>query len=313
MDSLRADGPPGYPALAAPPTRRAELQDGLNRYVYHPLARRLAIAILPTPIPAHAVSVAGMLLVWAAAWAYVSVPGTPGVLLGFSLHLLWHVVDGADGDLARLKGTASPTGELVDGVCDYAGHLILYLALAAMLDDRIGAWAWIAAAAAGASHIAQTNHAETQRRSYLWWAYGVPWLKHARAEGDEIFLNRNWFSLGFSWMARLYLELPDKMTPWAGRLDRLVEAATGDPVRRRRIRRLARRSFPLALRYQKLVGPNPRTLILGASMALGSPLWFFLAEAVLLNLVLIASVRHHDGIARRLVERLGGLTIRGDG
>ena len=299
--------------MAAPPARRAELQDALNRYLYHPLSHRLARAMRPTPIPAHAVSVAGMLLVWAAAWAYSSLAGMAGVLLGFSLHLLWHVVDGADGDLARLKGTASPTGELVDGVCDYAGHLVLYLALAAMLDDRIGVWAWIAAAAAGASHIVQTNHAETQRRSYLWWAHGVPWLKHARAAGDEVFRNRSWFSLGFSWMARLYLRLPDKMTPWAARLDLLVEAAADDPVRLRRIRRLARARFRRALRYQNLVGPNPRTLILGASMACGSPLWFFLAEAVLLNLVLIASVRHHDAVARRLVERLGGVSNRRDG
>ena len=49
--------------------------------------------------------------------------------------LAWHVTDGADGDLARLKGTASPTGELVDGVCDYSGHVFMYFAFAFLLDD----------------------------------------------------------------------------------------------------------------------------------------------------------------------------------
>ena len=42
-------------------------------------------------------------------------------------------------DLARLTGKASPTGELVDGVCDYSAHVVLYVVLAAMLvSARLG-------------------------------------------------------------------------------------------------------------------------------------------------------------------------------
>jgi phosphatidylglycerophosphate synthase len=37
------------------------------------------------------------------------------------LHMGWHVLDGADGDLARMTGRASPQGELFDGICDYVG------------------------------------------------------------------------------------------------------------------------------------------------------------------------------------------------
>ena len=40
-----------------------------------------------------------------------------------------HVVDGADGDLARLTGRSSPIGEMVDGLCDYLSHIVLYLVL----------------------------------------------------------------------------------------------------------------------------------------------------------------------------------------
>ncbi|MGQ0589250.1 MAG: CDP-alcohol phosphatidyltransferase family protein [Sphingosinicella sp.] len=293
---------------ADPPTaegaRPGELEDALNRFVYHPLARGLARTLRPTFVGPNAVSVAGMLLVWAAAWAYTGFAWPVSVLIGFLLHLSWHVVDGADGHLARLRGTASATGELVDGVCDYAGHTLLYIVLAAMLDDTLDGWAWTLAALAGASHIAQTNHAETQRRAYLWWVYGTPWLKHAKAEGDEIFAHGNWFSLGFSWMARLYLKLPNQMTPWAARIDVIVAESAGDPARLARVARLARERSGGTLAFQKLLGPNPRTLILGASMAAGSPLWFFLAEAVLLNLLLILSVRHHNEVARALAAEL---------
>ncbi len=254
-------------------------------------------------------SVAGMLLIWGAAWCYIVLPWPRGALIGFALHLAWHVTDGADGDLARLQGRASPTGELVDGVCDYAGHTVMYIAFAFLLDDWIGFWAWLAAILAGASHIAQTNHAETQRRNYLWWAYGVPWLKHARAEGDEIFAERGWFSAGFSWMALDYMRLSSLMVPAAAAVDAAVEAAAGDPARLRRIRRLVRAASRRSLRFQQALGANPRTIILGLSMFLGSPLWFFLAEILALNLLLAWSVRHHNALSRRLaaaITRRGG-------
>ena len=296
----RSPGPPD-PSIGRP----AELQDPLNRFVYHPLAARLARLLARGPISPNAVSVAGMLLVWAAALAYTRLDWPVAFLCGFALHLSWHVVDGADGDLARITGKASPTGELVDGVCDYAGHVVLYIALAAMLDDRIGGWAWLLASAAGASHIAQTNHAESQRRYYLWWAYGITWLKHARARGDEVFAARSWFSRLFGWMARDYLKLADAMTPSSAAIDAAIERVKDDPVRIGQIRRLVRRSSRRSLAYQKLLGPNPRAILLGISMAFATPLYFFLAEAVLLNLLLFLSVRHHNRSGQRMARQIG--------
>ena len=305
MASTHPGASPFRPSAAAARARAGELEDWLNLYLYHPPARRLARALHRLGVHAHAVSVAGMLLVWAAAAAYVALAWPLAFFVGFPLHLLWHVFDGADGDLARLNGTTSPTGELVDGVCDYSGHVPLYFALAWMLHGQIGLWAWPLALAAGASHVAQTNHAESQRRFYLWWVHGVPWLKHAKAAGDEVFSGRHWFSRTFGWMARDYLKLVNLMTPWAAVIDGAVEAAGDDPRRRARIAGLARRASRRSLSFQKLLGPNPRTLILGASMALATPFWFFLAEALVLNLLLFWSVRHHNAVGRALAAKIG--------
>ena len=292
------------PAAVGLRRRAPELEDPLNRYLYHPLSGRLARLLVPTGISPNAVSVTGALLVWAAAWAYASLAWPVGALLGFALHMAWHVFDGADGDLARLTGKASPTGELVDGLCDYAANVVLYLVLAAILDDSIGAWAWVLAVGAGASHAVQTNHAETQRRCYLWWAYGVPWLKQARDRDDQVFRQRGWLNSLFMSLPRFYLRAASGMAPWSVRLDAVVEQMAGASCRSARVRRLVRRSSRRSLAYEKLVGPNPRTIMLGASMLAGSPLWYFLGEAVLLNLILAASVAHHNALQRRLAERL---------
>src|SRR5690606_20900660 len=57
---------------AAQKPRPTELKDPLNRFLYHPLAARLARLLQPTGISPNAVSVAGMLCAWTAAWAYAA-------------------------------------------------------------------------------------------------------------------------------------------------------------------------------------------------------------------------------------------------
>jgi len=291
--------------VATPVARRRELEDPLNRYLYHRLSKHIARALAPTGVSPNAVSVSGMLVGWAAAWSYASLDWPTGALLGFALLMMWHVLDGADGDLARLTGKASPAGELVDGACDYSAQVMLYLVLTSMLDDSMGWWAWAFAIVAGASHVAQTNHAETQRRSYQWWGYGVPWLKHAEAADDAIFREQNWFRSPVAWLARGYLKLAEWMAPWAGRMDAIVAAAAGDAPKTARIRRMVRATARSSLVYGKALGPNYRTIMLGASMLAGSPLWYYLGQILLLNAILVVSVRHHNAVQRRLVERLG--------
>lgn len=288
-----------------PRTRPRELEDPLNFYLYHPLAARLARLLLPTGIPANAVSVLSAIALVGAALAYTTMRWPLGVFAGFGLMLLWHVIDGADGDLARMKGTASTTGELVDGVCDYLGYTFMYFAFAFLLDNELGGWAIPLAIAAGASHVMQTNHAESQRRAYLWRAYGVPWLRNDTADGGTLFGEGNWFTRYFGFWAVGHLWLESRLSPGTGPIDAALANAVDDPARLGRIRRLVRRASRDSMRLEKALGANPKTLVVALSMAFGSPLWFFLTEIFLLNLLLVWSIRHHNRVNRRLAAMLG--------
>ena len=274
-----------------PPGKPPELESFLNRRLFHPLSRRLAQALRTTPVTPNMVSVTGALIVLAAGFAYVGLDWPLAVAAGFALHLVWHVFDGADGDLARLTGRASPFGEMVDGVCDYLSHALLYLILATLLDDQIGLWAYALGLASGLSRVAQANHAESQRRIYMWRAYGIPWLKQAKAADDELFRRKGPLVRMFTGAARAYIALADALSPTSARIDRAVEDAGRDPAARRRLTRLCRCASRTPLLLQMLLGANPRTILLGGSMALGSPLWFFLIETTLLNLLLVVSIR----------------------
>jgi hypothetical protein len=46
-------------------------------------------------------------------------------------------------------------------------------------------------------------------------------------------------------------------------------------------------------------------------MALGSPIWFFLAETVLLNLLLLISIWYHNRLGRRLARRVAAASAPG--
>jgi hypothetical protein len=277
-----------------PPPKRTgrppEMDDWLNARIFHPLAQRLARLLVPTPLTPNMVSVAGGMAIVAAAFLYTRLDWPVSVALGFLAHAAWHVLDGADGDLARLTGRTSPVGEMVDGVCDYFGHVFLYVLLAAY-GDRLGwgGWSWALASFAGASRVFQSNHAEGERRTYLWRGYGVPWLRHAYAARDAR-LGRGLLSRLLDPLARLYVAVASAGSAADERIDALIAKAAHTPGGEARARRVCRDASRLPLRIQTLLGPNLRTVALGLSMAAGDPIWFFLWETVPLNLLFAASV-----------------------
>jgi hypothetical protein len=267
-------------------TRPRELEDGLNLYLYHPLSHRLALLLRHTPVTPNMVSVSSFLSIVAAAAAYTLLPFAESVAVGLACHILWHVLDGADGDLARLTGRTSPLGEVIDGICDYAGHVILYTALA----FYAGGWCWVVTPLAAASRILQANHIESVRRTYLWRAYGVPWIANSRdsAAGRGM----------LGGLTALYVRVGALLNPKSEEADAQIGAA-GEKGREQ-ARRIGRR----ALVWQEWLGPNRRTLLLGLSMAVGTPLWFFVLEATLFNLLLIASVRRQRRVNAELAAAL---------
>jgi phosphatidylglycerophosphate synthase len=289
----------GEPSRPKRPMRPRELQDPLNHYLYHPLAWQLARALSRTPITPNMVSIAGACCVVAAGAVYAQ-PWYPlSALLGMVLHMTWHVVDGADGDLARMTGRSSPVGEMVDGLCDYISHIIVYFILGWILWRQDGDFwfAWWLMWAAGLSHFVQANHVEVQRRQYQWWVYGTPWIRHSH--GDREAATRKSV---FGGIVTFYLALAAGMTPHARRIDAALEGA--DAAERERIAALARRDAAPLLPLLMLLGPNPRAIVLGLSMLAGSPLWYFLYQAVVLNLLLAASVVLHNRAAKRMAREI---------
>jgi phosphatidylglycerophosphate synthase len=286
------------------PQRPREMQDSLNHYLYHPLAWQLARQLAKTPLTPNMVSVIGAALVVAAGLSYTTLAWPLSAALGMALHMGWHVVDGADGDLARLTGRTSPVGEMVDGLCDYLSHLVLYILLAGFLAPSpawYGGWhAGILVLVAAFSHAVQSNHVEVQRRQYQYWVYGTPWLRNSHTASESA-TAKSWASA----LVSAYIGVASGMTPHALRIDAAVEAAKGDPARLDMIAATVRAESPPLLRMCKVLGPNPRAVVLGLSMLIANtPLWYLLYQVVLLNVLLAVSVAMHNAAARRIAAKI---------
>lgn len=278
---MKQRSPTAAPEPAQEVGRPVEVELASNLHLIHPLSRALVSRLIPLGVSPNAVSVAGAVSAAVAAAAYTLAPRPWGALAGLLCHIVWHVLDGADGDLARRTGKASPHGELVDGVCDYTGRTILYLALAAYGAAQFGAWVWALAVFVGASRIVQANDYETLRREYRKWVYGTRWLRQS-LEPD---LGGERADVGpFGGLGRLFLLLSTRVTPDGSAVDAaLAVRAQRAPDGLTTGRAMCRVEIVGAVKRASILSANSETLVIFLSMLAGSPIYLFVYVAVILN------------------------------
>jgi 1L-myo-inositol 1-phosphate cytidylyltransferase / CDP-L-myo-inositol myo-inositolphosphotransferase len=114
---------------AAVRLRRSLTKDAdgpVARYLNRPVSTRLSMALAHLPLHPDVVSVIAFLVTLAGAWRLSIGAGIVGGLLVHAGSLL----DGVDGEIARLRVRASPAGALLDGVLDRLADACVLGALA---------------------------------------------------------------------------------------------------------------------------------------------------------------------------------------
>jgi phosphatidylglycerophosphate synthase len=277
-------------AAPAPTGRPREIEEWSNLKVIHPLSRVLVTLLIPTGITPNMVSVAGVFIAVAAASSYALLAWPLAAFAGFGLYVVWHVVDGADGDLARRTGRASLTGELVDGICDHLSQLILYGVFGVMAAAEFGPIAWLAAALAGISHFLQANSYETGRRKYRRWVYGATSVADAN--------KKNIGTLG-----RLYVRASALVAVDDAAVEAVMAEHVRNPAAGPRARALYRDYHQPVVKARALLSSNHRTIAGFVSVLAGSPLYFFLYEIIVLNAAMLGfNARQKDRNKSLLAE-----------
>jgi CDP-alcohol phosphatidyltransferase len=161
-----------------PPTELAskgfEVEEWADRRFFRPLGYLLVRRLAPTRVTADQVTAAALVLGLIA--GHLMVYATPALnWLGVVLFVASDVLDSADGQLARLRGTSTRAGRILDGIADGLRFINLYVHLAIRL--VLMGWGWSGVALAGAalfSHSLQSAAVDFVRNAYVRLGLGRP-------------------------------------------------------------------------------------------------------------------------------------------
>src|SRR5580692_4342999 len=182
-------------SVHAPTRRTTEIEEITNLHLIHPLASRLVPIFARLHVTPNAVSIVGMLFGILSAVAYYRYWDFRYATTGFALMVAWHVMDGADGQLARLTQSYSYFGKVLDGISDNVTFLAVYTALAISLSHEHGDWMYALVALSAVCHAIQSASYEAQRQEYEYWGLGrkpqePPPRDSAERDGDGPLLIR---------------------------------------------------------------------------------------------------------------------------
>ena len=290
--------------------RTCEIEEWTNLRLIHPLSLRLAKIFINLRIAPNTVSFVGFLFGVLAASALYLYPNPWMVLAGAIGLFGWHVLDGADGMVARATGQFSAIGQLIDGICDHGTNILVYVSVTTALAAQYGPWVWIPALLAAFSHAIQASAMEYYRHEYDYWVHAKeashnPSIKEIKARQKENSAHRH-IDLGYLW----YLNMQQVCVGIDGelreRLKQLLTSANSDHLKVRNIYRQT--NLPIVRRWT-LLSTNYRSAILLAACLAGSPLYYFVAEFTLWNGLLIWVRAQQATANKRLIRELDNLPL----
>jgi phosphatidylserine synthase len=278
---------------AEPIRRTSEIEEVTNLHFIHPIAGRLVPLFAALRIPPNAVSVAGMLFGALAGVAYYHCDDPRYVIAGFLLMIAWHVMDGADGQLARLTKSQSRSGKILDGICDYVTFIAVYSGLALNLSREYGDSVWLLAVVAGVCHAVQSAAYEVQRQEYNYWGLGrqsAALMELTARPSEEMpgALLGNAGELLYRFYVKVQLLTSGVTIEFHERLARALDLP---PERAAAIRLRYREVFAPLVRRWAVMSANYRTLGIFLFALAAVPQYYFWFEIVGLSLISMALLR----------------------
>ncbi len=278
------------PGTTAEPVRRpSEIEDATNLYFVHPIASRLLPLFAAMHVHPNAVSVAGMAFGVLAGVAYSHYQDLQWTIAGFVLMVAWHVMDGADGQLARLTHSQSQAGKVLDGACDYVTFAAVYVGLALPLSRQYGGWVWGVVAVSGICHAVQSAAYEKQREDYSLWAWdrkpvAPAALRAAASAATGTCKSQLLADALYRPYARIQLLIAGAAAEFHSSLAAALET---QPEQARFVRERYREVFAPTVRRWSVLSANYRTLGIFVCALAKHPLWYFWLEIVGFNAILI--------------------------
>jgi phosphatidylglycerophosphate synthase len=272
------------------------VEEWIDLHFFRPLGFAIADRLRGTRVSPDQVTLASLVLGLAA--GHLMFYASPALnALGVILFILSDVLDSADGQLARMRGTSTRFGRILDGVADNVRFINLYLHLLARLALAGSGWEALALGAlAGASHSFQSAAVDFIRQAYLYLGVG----RGSELDLPETIDRSRPQSLAQRIGAVLYRDYVRRQTWLFPRTAELVRAAgndVGEPFRGDYRSRTTRNVVRCAW-----IGQNMRFLLLALTALPGWPAGFFWLTVGPFNLILLWLVLGQERAARAMLH-----------
>lgn len=277
---------------AEPVIRTREIEEFTNLHFIHPVSIRLSRLLARIGVSPNTVSFAGMLCGILAGIAYYHYQQVIYTVAGFSLMITWHILDGTDGQLARLTNSQSESGKIIDGICDYVTYIAVYLGLGFALQRQYGDVIWGVVLLSGICHAVQSATYEVQRQEYNFWGHANASARLPRLSELEHMDVRGSFSRKLmNYLYVLYVRMQYMGSRISSRqYEDLVTKLKRDDEQAQLIRRHYREVFAPSVRAWSVLSANYRTVGIFVCALLKFPSLYFITEIVILTLVSVILV-----------------------
>lgn len=287
--------------------RTNEIEEFTNLYIIHPISGWLVPKFAALKVTPNMVSLVGMVFGILAGVAYFHYQAPYMALAGFTGMILWHIMDGADGQLARLTKSYSEIGKILDGVCDYVTFISVYVGIGLALSAQMSPDVWYIVIGAGLLHAVQSSAYELQRGEYDYWGHGkdsaeLPEIKQmiADLEGKSFLaFTMSQLHIGYVRMQRRTSGINSTFR------QNLREALEKNPDKADDIRSLYREVFASGVNTWSIMCANYRTIAIFIACVLAMPIYFFWFEIAILTPALILLVQK-----QRLLNQLFTLRLK---
>ena len=296
-------------AVAGPnPIRRTtEIEEITNLYFIHPLASRLVPIFAQLHITPNAVSIVGMLFGILSAFAYYRYWDPRFAIAGFALMIAWHIMDGADGQLARYTQSYSYLGKMLDGIADNVTFAAVYAAIAMAASRLDGNWVYALIAISAVFHAIQSASYETERQEYDYLGWGKkPQEPPPRNSDAPDQIGPGGIRRLLDFLHRLFyfgLSFPTAGTNRKFR-ETMAEALQSDPGKAPMIRQLYRETLAPQIRTWSVLSANYRTLGIFIATLFKVPEYYFGFEILGFSVILAMLIRRLNSAHERLLSKL---------
>jgi phosphatidylglycerophosphate synthase len=285
-----------------PPTALAAkgqvVEEWIDLHFFRPFGFRIARALQGTGATPDQITVASLLLGLAA--GHLMVYRSIGLnAAGVGLFIVSDIFDSADGQLARMRGTSTRFGRILDGASDNLRFINLYVHLLVRLLLAGAGWGWeglVLALAAGLSHSFQSAAVDFMRQAYLYLGAGRGSELDLPETAERTEARTRLQRIG-AFLYRDYVRRQAWLFPRTVELVRAAGAEAAEPFRAD-----YRDRTTLLVGRCAWIGQNMRFLLLAVTAVPGWPAGFFWLTVGPLNLILLGLVLGQERAARALLR-----------